>query len=143
MGDSYQVALVNAQSTFQTVLTNKQVADSTAGDIASTLLDVQISYSTDVVDADYALVEDAATAGELNGWTTSDSNNYSLANSVYQTDSTICQTGQNNGTTAVQQLQSAVSQDGTNISNAISFSNIFVAIGDYAANFLKQAYTAS
>lgn len=141
MGDNYQVSLVNALVTFQNVLNNKQTQDSLGGDVANALLTVQINDSTAVLTIDSDNVTAAATVGGT--WTTQDSNNFNLENSIYQTDSSICQTGQNNASTAVQQLQSEVSQDGTNISNAISLSNTLVQIGQYASSFLKQAYTAS
>lgn len=145
----YQVALVNAIATFENILDNKQVADSTAGDVASTLLQNQITESTTVLDADLALVQATATAGNAcsssdpqNCWTTSESANYNLANATYQNDTTISQTGQNTANSAVQSIQSQVSQDGTNISNAISLANILVQIGQYASSMLSSAYTA-
>lgn len=143
MGHNYQVALINAITTFENTLTNKQTQDSLGGDIANALLTQEITFSTNVLTEDATNVQTAATAGTAGSWTTSDSNNYSLANSQYQADSSTCQTGQNNASTAVQQMQSAVSQDGTNISNAISLSNTLVQIGQYASSLLKQAYTAS
>ena len=143
MGHNYQVALINAITTFENTLTNKQTQDSLGGDIANALLTQEITFSTNVLTEDATNVQTAATAGTAGSWTTSDSNNYSLANSQYQADSSTCQTGQNNASTAVQQMQSAVSQDGTNISNAISLSNTLVQIGQHASSLLKQAYTAS
>ncbi|MES2199436.1 MAG: hypothetical protein V4489_04640 [Chlamydiota bacterium] len=143
MGNSYQVALVNAIVTFENTLSNKQTQDSLGGDVANNLLTQQIDYSTSVLTLDSDNISAAATAGTAGNWSTSDSNEFSLQNSIYQTDSAICQTGQNNASTAVQQMQSVVSQDGTNISNAISLSNTLVQIGQFASSLLKQAYTAS
>ena len=143
MPSSYQVAVVNASFTFENVLDNKQTQDALGGDIANALLEVQITESTTLLDNDAILVQDAATAGGSASWTTSASNNFNLVNAEYQNDSAVCQTGQNNASTGVQQMQTQVSQDGTNISNAISIANVLVQIGQYAVNFLKQAYTAS
>jgi hypothetical protein len=141
MGNNYQVSLVNAVATFQNILINKQTQDSLGGDIANSLLEQQVAYTDTVLTADAATVEDSASVS--GSWTTSDSNTFSLDNSIYQTDTSVSQTGQNNASTAVQQMQSAVSQDGTNLSNAISMSNTLVQIGQYASNLLKQAYTAN
>ncbi len=143
MGNNYQVALINAITTFENTLFNKQTQDALGGDVANALLTQELDYSTSVLTLDATNVQNVATAAGTTEWSSSDSNNYSLANSIYQSDSAICQTGQTNANTAVQQMQSAVTQDGTNISNAISLSNILVQIGQYASSFLKQAYTAS
>lgn len=143
MPSFYQVNLVNAITVFENILDNKQTADSIAGDIASDLLTAQINESTTVINADAALVQSAATAGGNDGWTTSDSSTFNQDNSIYQTDSTICQTGQNNASSAVQTLQSQVSQDGTNISNAVSIANVLVQIGQYMSSVLSQGYTVS
>lgn len=142
MPSDYQVALVNASVTFENILDNKQTEDALGGDIANALLEAQITEATALLNADAALVQSAATAGGTS-WTTSESSQFNLDNSIYQSDTAVCQTGQNNASTAVQQMQTQVSQDGTNISNAISIANVLVQIGQYASNFLKQAYTAS
>ncbi len=142
MGDNYQVALVNATISFENVLDNKQTVDSEAGDIASALLQAQISESSTVLNCDSQAITDAGNAGNVGGWTTSESNNFNLANTVYQNDSATSQLGQNNASTAVQQLQAQVSQDGTNLSNAISIANVLVSIGQYASSLLSKAYTA-
>ncbi len=143
MPSDYQVALVNASVTFENILDNKQTEDAVAGDIANALLEAQITEATALLNADAALVQSAATAGSSGSWTTSESSQFNLDNSIYQSDTAVCQTGQNNASTAVQQLQTQVSQDGTDISNAISVANVLVQIGQYASNFLKQAYTAT
>lgn len=140
---SYQTDVVNATVNFESFLENKQGVDAEAGNIANDLLTNQINESTTVLNVDAAIVQEASTAGNTGGWTTSDSGNFNLANSVYQNDSTISQTGQNNANTAVQQLQSQVSQDGTNLSNAVSIANILVQIGTYMVGILGQGYTVS
>jgi len=139
---SYQVMVVNAIFSFENALDAKESADAVAGDLANVLFENQIAESTALLTIDNNLVQEAATAGNSGNWTTSDSNNFSLANSNYQNDSSISQTGQNNASTAVQQLQSQVSQDGTNISNAISIANVLVQIGQYMGSILSKAYTA-
>ena len=147
--NSYQVSLVNSMSIFENILDNKQVADANAGDVAADLLANQINESTTVLNADLAIVQTQATAGNAcsssnlqDCWTTSESANFNLANATYQNDSTISQTGQNNASASVQTIQSQVSQDGTNISNAISLANVLVQIGQYASSMLARAYTA-
>lgn len=143
MPSSYQVHLVNATETFQNVLSNKQLQDSDAGDIANALFQTDLTLSTNVLNIDAANVQAAAAAGSATDWTQQDSNNYNAANQIYQNDSAVAQTGQNNASAAVQQLQTQVSQDGTNLSNVISISNVIVQIGTYTSNLLSGGYTVS
>jgi len=138
---SYQIALVNATYIMQNVLTNKQVADATSGTIASNLLQVELQDSEAVLAQDTDNIQSVATTGNQQGWTTADTNAYNQSNQVYQNDSTVCQTGQANATTSVNVDQSQVSQDGTNLSNFLSLSNVLMQIGNFMSNLLQSTYT--
>lgn len=126
---NFQYALLNATVTFQDVLGNKQGTDSEAGIVATDLLSVEYELSVEVLEEDTAAVQEA-----------SGSDAFNLANQVYQNDSAVCQTGQNNANTAVQQSQTQVSQSGTNLSNLVSLATTLIQIGQYVAGLIGQAY---
>lgn len=138
---NYQMALVDSITIAQNILTNKQVTDSEAGSIASDLLNTQIDASETVLQEDSDNIDDLTDTGNANGWSTTDTNNYNAANQIYQNDSSVCQTGQNNANSAVQTLQTQVGQDGTNLSNLLSLSAAFIEIGSFMTGILAQAYT--
>ena len=141
MSHSYQIALVNATFIAQNVLTNKQGADATSGTIASNLLTLEFSDSSAVLADDTTNLQNVAATGQANGWDTAATNSYNQANQVYQNDTTVSQTGQTNATTAVNVDQAQVSQDGTNLSNLLSLSNVLMQIGSYMSNILQSTYT--
>ena len=143
---SYQIDLVNATSVAQDVIINTQALNSEGGTIASTLLDLEFSASTTVLNADTANITAISNANQaaaaLNGgaWTTEETSAYNNANQIYQQDSAVAQTGQSTATTAVTTQQTQVSADGTNLSNLLSLSSILVAIGNFMSNTLAQPY---
>jgi hypothetical protein len=144
MPSQYQVQLVNATETYQNVLSNKQLQDSYSGDIANDLYQADLNASTTVLNADSAYIQTVTEQGSAGGWTQDDSNAYNAATELYQNDTIIAQTGQNNANTAVEQIQTQVSQDGTNLSNVISISNVLVQIGTYTSNLIGGGgYTVS
>jgi hypothetical protein len=138
---NYQIALVDAITVAQNILTNKQVTDSEAGNIASDLFNTDLSASEEVLDQDGDNIDDITTTGNSNGWNTTSTNDYNAANQYYQNDTTVCQTGQNVANTAVQTLQTQVGTDGTNLSNILSISSTFVDIGQFMTGIMGQAYT--
>ena len=140
---SYQTAVVNSVFTRENLLDSKQTVDAVSGEVANDLLTAQINGTSFVLNADLSMLQSAATAGNDGDWSTSDSQTFNQDNTTYQNDLSVSQTGQNNASAAVQALQTQVSQDGTNISNAISLGNTLVQIGQYASSMLSQAYTAS
>ncbi len=140
MPTSYQVALVNATAVEQNVLTNKQDTDANSGSLASTLLTSEYDASSTVETDDIDIVNSAGTAGNDGGWTQTDTNNYNSANQLYQNDTTVAETGQNNANTAVNSTQLQVGQDGTNLSNFLSLANILVSIGSYVSSLLTTKY---
>ncbi len=137
---NYQIALVDSTARTQDVLTLKQVTDSEAGILASDLLSLEYEISTTVLEEDGALIDDAVAEGNANGWTDSDTTNLNVINQQYQNDTATCQVGQSNASTAVQTTENQVGQDGTNLSNALSMSNILTAIGNYMSGILANMY---
>lgn len=127
---NYQYALLNATVEAQEVLGDKQITDSQAGIVANDLLTTQYDASTEVLNQDTEIAQDAS----------DDSNDFNVANQVYQNDSATTQVGQSNGNTAVQAQQTAVSQDGTNLSNLVSLSSSIISIGSYVSNLISHAY---
>jgi hypothetical protein len=138
---NYQIALVDAITISQNILTNKQVTDSEAGSIASDLLNTELDASEVVLQEDADNIDDLTTQGNNGGWTTDETDAYNQANQYYQNDTAVCQTGQNNANTAVQTLSTQVGQDGTNLSNLLSISSVFVDIGQFMSGLLAQPYT--
>ncbi len=144
---SYQVALVDATSTAQNVIINTQALSSEGGTIASTLLDLEFSASTAVLDIDTTNIttisnaNQAAAATNNGAWTTAETSAYNNANQVYQQDSAVCQTGQSVATSGVTTEQTQVSADGTNLSNLLSLSSILVSIGNFMSNTLARSYS--
>ena len=138
---SYQVALVSAITVSQNILTNKQVTDSNAGSVASDLLNTTLDASEVVIQENADIIDDLTTEGNEGGWTTAETNSYNQANQAYQNDTTVCQTGQDNANTAVQTINTQVGQDGTNLSNVLSISSVFVDIGQFMVGILSQGYT--
>ncbi|MBS0628397.1 MAG: hypothetical protein JSS09_09325, partial [Verrucomicrobia bacterium] len=123
----------------QTTITNKQNADATAGIVANALLQVEYTEATDLLNADQALtVSDSPSDGN---WSTTQTNQFSINNANYQNDAAVSQTGETNASTAVQQLQTAVSTDSTNLSNLVSLAQTLIQIGGYTANLINNAYT--
>ena len=140
MPSSYQVALVNATFEAQNILTNKQSSDAESGTLASNLLQAEFNDSTTVLNEDTTNVNNAATAGNQGDWTQTETNAYNQATEVYQNDTTVAETGQTNATNATNAEQSQVSQDGTNLSNFLSLSNILMQIGTYVSGLLGSTY---
>ncbi len=136
---NFQFDLVTATVRSQTTITNKQNADATAGIIANALLQAEYTEATDLLNADQALtVSDSPTDGS---WNTTQTNQFSINNANYQNDAAVSQTGETNASTAVQQLQTAVSTDSTNLSNLVSLAQTLIQIGGYTANLINNAYT--
>ncbi len=137
---SYQVALIDSTSRTQEILTLKQATDSEAGILASELLDLEYEISTEVLEADGVLIDDAVAAGNDEGWTDTETSELNVLNQQYQNDTTICQTGQSNASTSVQASESQVGTDGTNLSNALSMSNILTEVGNFMSDILSDMY---
>lgn len=135
MVQNFQFALIDATVRSQQILSNKQAADSQAGILATNLLTLEYSASNDVLGEDTALVQQESTN------TGDDDNDFTAANQQYQNDAAVAQTGQNNANTAVQQQQTQVSQDATNLSNLVSLTQTLITIGGYIANLMTGAYT--
>jgi hypothetical protein len=132
MAQNYQFALLEATVLSQITLSNKQASDSQAGILASNLLAAEYTDSNTVLTDDTGLVQ-----GSVND----SGNTFSAYNQQYQNDAAVAQTGQNNANTAVQQQQTQVSQDATNLSNLVSLTQTLITIGSYIANLLTGAYT--
>lgn len=128
--DNFQYALLDATVLNQDILGNKQITDSTAGEIANDLLVTEYDASVAVLNEDTNIAQ------------TGHSSDFNENNQIYQNDSAVCQTGQSNASTAVQSSQTQVSQDGTNLSDLISLASTIITIGGYVANLISTAYSS-
>lgn len=146
---SYQVAIVDASVTAQNVLSSIEGVNAQGGSVAATLLETEYSASTYVLHLDTTNIDNISaenqTAAVNNGgqWTSAETDAFNSANQVYQQDSSVTQTGQSNASTAVSVEQTQVSADGTNLSNFLSLSAVFVNIGAYMSNMLARGYTSN
>jgi hypothetical protein len=129
--DNFQYALLDATVLNQDILGNKQITDSTAGEIANDLLVTEYDASVAVLNEDTKNAQNASSGNDFNE-----------QNQIYQNDSAVCQTGQSNASTAVQSSQTQVSQDGTNLSDLISLASTIITIGGYVANLINTAYSS-
>lgn len=128
---NFQYALLDSIVEAQDILSDKQSTDSEAGIIANNLLTAQYDASTEVLNQD---TENAQAVSD-------DSDKFNAENQIYQNDSATAQTGQNNASTATQNLQTQVSQDGTNLSNLVSLASSLITIGGYVSNLIGHAYS--
>lgn len=128
---NFQYALIDCTVYSQDILGEKQVTDSQAGTIATDLLTTQYDASTEVLNQDTANAQSVS----------SDSNDFAEYNQIYQNDSATAQTGQNNASTAVDTIQTQISQDGSNISDLNSLTATIISVGGYVANLINNAYT--
>ncbi len=140
MPSNYQVQLVNATAINQNILTNKQASDAEGGTYASDLLTSEYNASSAVLTVDADNVDSAGTAAQQGSWTQEDTNAYNQANSIYQNDTLTAEIGQSNANVALNQMQTEVGQDGTNLSNFLSIANILVNIGSYVSSLLRRKY---
>lgn len=139
---NYQFNLLNSTVRNQETLSNKQNADSTAGVVANDLLQSEYTEATTVLTIDQDITnQNSPSSGGSTNWNTNESNNFSINNAQYQNDAAVSQTGETNASTSVQQLQTQVSQDATNISNLASLAQTIIQIGQYVAGLIGQAYT--
>ena len=129
---NFQFALLNATVNSQNLLGNKQIYDSSAGIVATDLLNLEYADATVVLNAD---------SNSLVNTTSSSTNDITKANQVYQNDYAVAQTGESNANTAVQSEQTDVSQDSTNISNLVSLAQTLITIGQYVAGLITSSYT--
>ena len=136
---NFQFALVEATVRSQTTITDKQNADASAGIVANTLLQNEYADATNLLNTDQALTNSQSPTNT--DWTTGQTNDFSINNANYQNDAAVSQTGETNASTAVQQLQTAVSTDSTNLSNLVSLAQTLIQIGGYVANLINNAYT--
>ncbi|MES2199437.1 MAG: hypothetical protein V4489_04645 [Chlamydiota bacterium] len=137
---NFQFDLVAATVRSQNTLNNKQSADATAGVVANALLQAEYTDSTNLLNTDQAITNACSPSSDTN-WSTSQTNAFSTNNANYQNDAAVSQTGETNASTAVQQVQSEVTQDSTNISNLVSLAQTLIQIGGYVANLITSAYT--
>lgn len=135
---NFQFELVAATVRSQNTLNNKQGADANAGVVANALLQAEYTDSSNLLNSDQATTNAAPSSGS---WSTDQSNAFNIANANYQNDAAVSQTGETNASTAVQQSQSEVSQDSTNISNLVSLAQTLIQIGGYVAGLINNAYT--
>ncbi len=137
---NFQFELVAATVRSQNILNDKQGADANGGVVANALLQAEYSDASTLLNEDQTTTNNAAPT-DGNDWTTNQSNAFSSANANYQNDAAVSQTGETNASTAVQQSQSEVSQDSTNISNLVSLAQTLIQVGGYVANLINSAYT--
>ena len=130
---NYQFSLLDATLRSQTTLGSKQTADAQSSIMANNLLALEYQ------EANYVLQGDTITVQEQHG----NNNALTVANQVYQNDSSVAQTGESNANSVVQAEQSQVSQDGTNLSNLVSLSSTLIQIGQYIAGLINTAYVSS
>ncbi len=128
---NFQFALLDATIRSQDALSSKQASDSQSGILDNDLLVDEYNDATVVLQADTANVQ---------AQTNNSSNDQTSANTQYQNDSSVAQTGESNANTAVQQQQTQSSQDGTNLSNLVSLSSTLITIGNYVAGLINTAY---
>ena len=136
---NFQFDLVAATVRSQTTITNKQNADASAGVVANALLQIEYIEATDLLDYDQNITVTESPPNTT--WSSEQSSNFSINNANYQNDAAVSQTGETNASTAVQQLQTAVSTDSTNLSNLVSLAQTLIQIGGYTASLINNAYT--
>ncbi len=129
---NFQFELLDATVNSQNTLGNKQISDSTAGIVATNLLNLEYDEATVILN------EDSEALVAINSNST---NQITQQNQVYQNDYATVQTGESNANTAVQSEQTNVSQDSTNISNLVSLAQTLITIGQYVAGLVQSAYT--
>lgn len=128
---NFQFELLDATVNSQNLLGNKQISDSTAGIVATNLLNLEYAQATVVLtyDSNQVVLDE------------SNSSALTVSNQIYQNDYAVAQTGESNANTAVQAEQTDVSQDSTNISNLVSLAQTLITIGQYIAGLIT-AYTS-
>ncbi len=136
---NFQFDLVIATVRSQTILSDKQNADSQASIVANDLLQNEYEEATSILNCDQATTN--ASAPSSGDWNTHQTNAFNSNNAIYQNDAAISQTGEGNASTATQQLQTQISTDSTNLSNLVSLAQTIIQIGNYVAGLINNAYT--
>ena len=137
---NFQFDLITATIRSQNIITDKQTADATGGVVANAILQTEYGEATVLLNNDQlTTVDDSPTSSGT--WNTSESEKFSINNANYQNDAAVAQTGETNASTAVQQQQTAVSTDSTNLYNLVSLAQTLIQIGSYTANLINTAYT--